>query len=106
MNTQLLDGAAALPAYQSGKWVSNPNNTGKPVYGPAGFGNPFNTYTWSGAVYQGRLYFGTFDWSYLLADGLAGVLRGNNNITPSSLASAFGVGNLTIPLSLRLCRSE
>jgi hypothetical protein len=97
--TQLLYGDATLHAYQGGKWVSKPNNAGKPLYGPAGFGNRFNTYTWAGAVYENRLYFGTFDWSYLLADGLVGVLLGNHNITPSLLGSAFGVGILTSALN-------
>lgn len=53
------------------QWTQTPNTSGQTaLYGAAGFGNPFNTYTWTSAVYKNRLYFGTFDWSYLAADGL------------------------------------
>jgi hypothetical protein len=32
-----------------------------PLYGPSGFGNTSNEYTWQMAVYNGRLYIGTYD---------------------------------------------
>jgi hypothetical protein len=38
-----------------------------PRFGLAGFGNPFNTYTWTMAVNRGDLYVGTFDDSYLIS---------------------------------------
>jgi hypothetical protein len=96
MQTQLLYGAATLPVFTNGKWITVPNASGqKPLFGPPGFGNPFNTYTWAGNVYQNRLYFGTFDWSYLLTDGLIGVALGNTGISPSSLTKAFKIPNLT-----------
>jgi hypothetical protein len=47
-----------------------------PKWGLAGFGNFFNAYTWSMAEYNDKLYIGTFDWSYLLAQGLLGILLG------------------------------
>jgi hypothetical protein len=41
-----------------------------PKWGLSGFGNFFNVYTWTMAVYDNELFIGTFDWSYLLAQGL------------------------------------
>ena len=34
-----------------------------PRWGPSGFGNFFNAYTWSMEIYQNQLFVGTFDWS-------------------------------------------
>ncbi|NOY58070.1 MAG: T9SS type A sorting domain-containing protein [Calditrichaeota bacterium] len=77
----LLYGMPALPEYtpddplnptSGGNWDIVPNNMGSlPLYGPSGFGNFFNTYTWSMAVHKNQLFVGTFDWSYLLMDLLA-----------------------------------
>jgi hypothetical protein len=39
---------------------------GVPVYGDAGFGNLFNTYTWTMDIYDGKLFVGTMDWSHML----------------------------------------
>jgi hypothetical protein len=64
----LLYGSAQLPQYDpaAGVWNMVNNNMGKsPLYGPAGFGNFFNNYTWSMEIYQGKLYVGTMDWSFL-----------------------------------------
>jgi hypothetical protein len=36
-----------------------------PRWGPSGFGNFFNAYTWSAVVYRGEVFMGTFDWSQL-----------------------------------------
>lgn len=47
-----------------------------PKWGLSGFGNFFNAYTWSMAEYDEKLFIGTFDWSYLLAQGLLGILLG------------------------------
>jgi hypothetical protein len=72
--TELLYGSTVLPVYDENtqSWKVQSNNMHMaPRFGPAGFGNPFNTYTWSMATYQGRLYVGTFKWSYLLVDGLS-----------------------------------
>lgn len=68
--TEVLYGLDPLPAYlpdgEGGReWTLAPSGMGSPVYGLAGFGNPFNTYDWSMAVHQNQLYVGTFDWSYL-----------------------------------------
>jgi hypothetical protein len=68
---QLLCGEASLPVYIPvlGVWTMRPNNmgegAGEPLYGPSGFGNPFNNYTWTMAAYDGQLFVGTMDHSYL-----------------------------------------
>lgn len=116
----LLYGRRRLPVYvppaeeKAGRWMLAPNNMGKgPRYGPSGFGNPFNNYTWSMAVWDDRLWVGTMDWSYL-ADELAATAglelppRAFSNRTfgadlfyfPSSSSPALpesisGVGNYT-----------
>lgn len=77
-------------------YVSTPNAMGKaPLFGASGFGWPFNTYTWSMREYNNTLFIGTFDWSYVLANGgdqllasvFAGVL-GNTSLT-SQIAQAM-----------------
>lgn len=74
--TSLLYGSKQLAMWNGSAWV-NKNNAANltPLYGAAGFGNTFNTYTWASVVFQKRLYFGTFDWSYLLADGLPQIAK-------------------------------
>jgi hypothetical protein len=65
---ELLYGSTYLPQYDASTsaWTVVPNNMGAtPTYGLAGFGNPFNNYTWSMAVFQNKLFVGTMDWSYL-----------------------------------------
>jgi len=64
--TEVLYGLDPFPVYAPGSgWGLVAGPMGRPVYGLAGFGNPFNTYTWSMAVHENQLYVGTFDWSYL-----------------------------------------
>lgn len=72
----LVYGLSRLPKYtpnnpfnptSGGKWEIVPNAMGKePLWGPSGFCNFFNNYTWSMAVYNNQLYIGTMDWSHLL----------------------------------------
>ncbi len=74
---QLLYGTSTLPKYNTGtgQWDLVPNNLNQaPLYGPAGFGNFFNNYTWWMQVYNNQLYVGTMDWSYL-----DGVLSSSNS---------------------------
>jgi hypothetical protein len=47
-----------------------------PKWGLPGFGNFFNAYTWSMAELNGRLFIGTFDWSYLLAEEFLHIVLG------------------------------
>ncbi|WP_426513300.1 hypothetical protein ACPPVO_23365 [Dactylosporangium sp. McL0621] len=69
-SVDLLYGASQLPTYDpkansgSGAWKLA--STGyQPKYGAAGFGNAYNTYTWSMVVTGGSLYVGTMDWGYI-----------------------------------------
>lgn len=53
-----------------GTWTLTPNKTGKgSLFGPAGFGNPWNVYTWNMNVWDHRLWVGTFDWSFMAEQG-------------------------------------
>ncbi|MEU7978857.1 hypothetical protein AB0B63_10030 [Micromonospora sp. NPDC049081] len=66
----LLYGATELPAYDpaanngAGAWALQSTHQ-TPKFGPPGFGNPYNNYTWKMVVAGGKLYVGTMDWSYL-----------------------------------------
>ena len=54
---------------------------------PAGFGNPFNVYSWHMGVYQGCLYLGTFDMSGLISKIIAedpGILELFMSLFPAS----------------------
>ena len=54
------------------KWTNRKNLMGlSPVYGRGGFGNEWNNYTWTMAVYNNDLYIGTMDHSQIaLEDSL------------------------------------
>ena len=69
---QLVYGEQELPVFKGGSWQILPNNMlgAAPLYGPSGFGNFYNNYTWSMGTYKDELYIGTMDWSYLLEDGI------------------------------------
>jgi hypothetical protein len=72
-SVELLYGSATLPQYDpnTDTWSTVPNNMGgvSPTFGAAGFGNLFNNYTWSMAVFNNQLYVGTMDWSFLATNG-------------------------------------
>lgn len=88
-STRLLYGESSLPTYVKGAWkiVKNKMNQ-TPLYGRSGFGNMWNNYTWSMAVFGGSLYVGTMDWSYV-----------------ASQAAAFGVPQLA-PYATSALQSE
>lgn len=107
---ELLYGDATLPVYVPGTgWTDTPNNLGAtPLYGDAGYGNFFNTYTWSMEVYNNKLYVGTFDWSYLAHVNMpqdvppitvpnetygADLLVFESTKKPAKAVSYYGVGN-------------
>lgn len=61
---ELLYGEAELPAYVPGTRGFELTATGfTPVFGRSGFGNQYNTYTWT-ARGTDRLLFGTYDYRY------------------------------------------
>jgi hypothetical protein len=67
---QLLYGESALPKFDPATNTFQSTPTGfTPLYGSSGFGNIYNNYTWTGTIFQNRLFFGTMDWSYLQAAG-------------------------------------
>ncbi|MDA8139566.1 MAG: hypothetical protein M0036_13030 [Desulfobacteraceae bacterium] len=71
---ELLYGDARLPVYvptaAGGAWVNRANKMSglRGKYGKSGFGNQFNNYTWSMAIYKNQLFVGTMDNSYLWLD--------------------------------------
>lgn len=76
---RLLYGSRELPAFtppengNPGHWELRENNMppGKkdPLFGFAGINNPWNNYTWTMSVWDGRLWVGTMDSSHSFRDG-------------------------------------
>jgi hypothetical protein len=106
---ELLYGDSLQPVFSATNgWQLMPNKMDvEPTFGPAGFGNPFNTYAWSMASFQGQLYVGTFDWSFILADLLTSTLNGVPGITPEEaqatiqqVAQTFNPGLITFGADL------
>jgi hypothetical protein len=99
-SVELLYGAAELPAYNSTTAAWAPTTTNyTPLYGAAGFGDPFNAYAWRMAVAGGRLYIGTMDWAYLTDQTPANPAFGGDlwmfgsGQEPASAVDTAGVGN-------------
>jgi hypothetical protein len=87
-------GDAKLPVFTPssstppGTWALQPNKMGKKaLFGPAGFGNPWNTYTWTANVWNNKLWIGTMDWSFLAQQGNKAISGG---LIPPAL---FAVAN-------------
>jgi hypothetical protein len=60
------------PAHPGGSWALKVNNMNKKsLYGPSGYGNVWNTYTWSAAVWNNRLWIGTMDYGFGAEQGAA-----------------------------------
>ncbi len=74
-SVELLYGAEELPKFDpfTRTWSLVPNNmpAGKktPLWGPPGFGNPYNNYSWDMARWEDRLWIGTMDWSFTAKEG-------------------------------------
>jgi hypothetical protein len=73
---ELVYGSEELPAFNPFKpaegWKLAPNSMGMaPLFGPSGFGNIFNNYTWGMQVYRDELYVVTMDWSFVASEVLA-----------------------------------
>ncbi len=90
------------PVGERVSWSLSHNNMHAiPRYGLAGFGNPFNTYTWTMAVNRGDLYMGTFDDSYLISSIIRSLLADNTVETPADMAPQVAQGMqeaLSVPL--------
>jgi len=59
---ELLYGEKDLPVYlPNSGWTTQPNKMSQtPKFGPSGFGDPNNRYSWTAIVWNGKLYWGTF----------------------------------------------
>lgn len=102
------------PNTQPGGWSMVPNGTGPATWGPGGFGNPQNIYSWSMQVDGGKLYLGTLDMnstylkdSYIQARGDPDVMeqilagQGIPNIRVGADVYTFPAGNAQpYPLTL------
>jgi hypothetical protein len=71
---EVLYGLPLFPVYENVstdsqvpqfKWVLKKGPMGTPRQGLAGFGNLFNAYAWTMAVYDNKLFVGTFDWGFV-----------------------------------------
>ena len=93
----LLYGNDSLPVFTppggtEPRWALQPNTTGgNAMWGPAGLGNPWNTYSWSAAVFDNRLWLGTMDWSFTAQQG-ADMLNDMGASLPEELFSTAEFG--------------
>ena len=94
---QVLYGESELPACcdAEGHFVDTPTGW-TPVFGPAGFGNFHNEYIWRMAVFDGRLYVGTYDASVFqdLPDTGADLWRFDSPDTPAVNEDYQGLGDI------------
>ncbi len=73
---RLVYGYPAMPVYDTNQKRYTLNNIHgnslgqEPQLGLAGFNDFFNLYSWTMATYQGKLFVGSFDWTYLLAPNI------------------------------------
>jgi hypothetical protein len=79
---ELLYGESQLPKLTAPKTFTQVPTGYTPKFGRSGFGNLFNNYTWTAAVYKDTLLFGTMDWRYLIDASIAG----NTPINPIAAA--------------------
>ena len=96
----LVYGSKLLPKYtpnnllsptDGGKWEISANNMNAlPLYGPAGFCNFFNNYTWTMSVYEGQLFVGTMDWSYMYDESMPQLL--------AAFQLNFSTGTIQLPV--------
>lgn len=96
---QLLYGESELPACCSAPKTFALAATGwTPLYGPSGFGNPDNEYIWRMATFDGHLFIGTYDTSWLkgrewLRMAGADLWRIDSSDSPAVNESYNGLGN-------------
>lgn len=107
---QVVYGESAVPSFvkvgaDPGGWQTVPTGMGDPLWGPSGFGNRFNNYTWSMSVFNGRLWVGTMDWSWLANEGLSSSLPTTlGSLTQASIGADLwyfpGVNSPALPENL------
>src|SRR5262249_4103260 len=69
-NSELPVFTPAPDGTPTGTWSLKQNNMHKKsLWGTSGFGNIWNTYTWSARVWNNRLWIGTMDWSFTAEQG-------------------------------------
>ena len=93
---QLLYGESELPAVVAPKTFALKPTGWTPLYGASGFGNPGNEYTWQMAVFNGRLYIGTYDASILqgtVTQYGADLWRFDSSNSPAVNESYTGLGD-------------
>ncbi|MGA1875255.1 MAG: hypothetical protein ACMUIA_06590 [bacterium] len=99
---ELLYGMSKLPAYippgsdpaiEPGRWELVDNTMGlDPLWGQCGFGNIFNGYTWTMSVYDGQLFVGTMDWSYLIGETILRNIFGPNWVYVRTIFPIYSFG--------------
>jgi hypothetical protein len=104
---EVLYGFDKMPVYKPplskgnplpiGQWSFEKNKTGRPLYGQAGFGNPLNSYTWSMAVYDDKLFIGTMDYAYQLAVDVNTSLRKVLALIFRDVPSIFDINTEYLP---------
>ena len=96
---QLVYGESELPACCSAPKTFAMTPTGwTPLYGPSGFGNRGNEYTWTMAVFDGHLFIGTYDASGLqgraaAAEAGADLWRIDSSDSPAVNENYSGLGD-------------
>ena len=96
---QLLYGETQLPVCCVAPKTFGMQPTGwTPLYGPSGFGNPGNEYTWRLAVFDGHLFIGTYDASALsgpaaAAEDGADLWRIDSSDSPAVNENYTGLGD-------------
>jgi hypothetical protein len=64
-----------------------------PLYGPPGFGNAFNNYTWNMTVWDNRLWIGTMDWSHPAEQGNQWLFKELGQPVPIEIGTFFAFQN-------------
>jgi hypothetical protein len=93
---QLLYGETELPACCEGPKTFTMKPTGwTPVYGPSGFGNVANEYIWQMAVFNNRLFVGTYDASIFQSIRIVGadLWRFDSSNSPAVNENFIGLGD-------------
>jgi hypothetical protein len=94
---QLLYGETELPAVTAPKTFEMMPTGWTPLYGPSGFGNRANEYIWQMAVFDNRLFIGTYDASVLqgeLLESGGDLWRFDSSVSPAVNEDFSGLGDI------------